>query len=76
MNICVVIQVYKEKIGKNEIASVQQCLTVLNEFDIFFVAPKSLDVSFYEDMFSGHRFSIERFPERYFIRSAKPLVAK
>ena len=65
---CVVIPIYKEKLSVEEIISLNQCLRVLYEYEIYLVTYKGLDLSLYEEIFSSFNkvFSVEYFSFFYF----------
>jgi len=63
--ICIVIPIYKECLNDYEIQSVEQCILVLSDYVIYFVAPNGLNLDFYKSKFK----SIEHyafFDECYF----------
>ena len=45
----IVVPVYKKYISRYEQISLSQCLKILSNYDIRFVAPKGLDLSFYDE---------------------------
>lgn len=48
--ICViVVPIYKNHINRYEQISLSQCLKILSNYDIRFVAPKGVDLSFYDE---------------------------
>ena len=47
-DICIVIPIYKDCLNEYEIQSVEQCVKVLSEYSIFFVAPNGLNLDFYK----------------------------
>ena len=48
--ICViVVPIYKNHINRYEQISLSQCLKILPNYDIRFVAPKGVDLSFYDE---------------------------
>lgn len=59
----VVIPLYKEILKQNEIVSVERTLEILDEYDICFVAPKSMNMKFYEKYVDA---KVIRFPDKYF----------
>lgn len=64
----VAIPVYVERPNAMEMASLQQCLSVLGGHRIAFFGPESLDVSVYEGLAREHGIvcGVERFPDIYF----------
>ncbi|AXB55361.1 DUF5672 family protein [Flavobacterium fluviale] len=50
--ICIVIPIYKEELNLSETKSVLQCLKVLSDYSIYFIAPEGLKIEFYEKKFS------------------------
>ena len=50
-DICVVIPIYKECLTDYEIKSVEQCIKVLSDYSICFVAPNGLNLDFYKSKF-------------------------
>ena len=50
-DICIVIPIYKDCLNEYEIQSVEQCVKVLSEYSIFFVAPNGLNLDFYKSKF-------------------------
>lgn len=63
--ICIVIPIYKTAFDAFEYQSVKQCFKVLGDYSICFVAPNSLDTSWYSDTFSSEN-SIVRFDDFFF----------
>ncbi|MHC0447309.1 DUF5672 family protein [Flavobacterium sp. 3-218] len=63
--ICIVIPIYKEELNLLETKSVLQCLKVLADYPIYFVAPEGLKMAFYEEKFSAIRKAIF-FDKNYF----------
>jgi hypothetical protein len=61
--IVVVIPIYKEIPSHNELISLQQCIKVLKNYEIYLVKPKSLSATHY---LISHRISCINFPDRYF----------
>ena len=61
--VTIVIPVYKVNLSLTEQISLKQCIKLLDDFDIVFVHPESLDVSTIN--FDG-RISSEKFPDHYF----------
>jgi hypothetical protein len=51
--ICVAIPIYKEILNDFEIQSVEQCVKILSDYSICFVAPKGLNVDFYKAKFTA-----------------------
>src|ERR1700744_845352 len=65
--VAVTIPIYKKIPDANEVISLSQCLKVLNRHPVIFFAPRSLDVSFYENYCTDKvEFKIERFNDVYF----------
>jgi len=65
----VVIPIYKPEPSDNEIASLRQCLKVLNHYDIVFVTHKDLDRAAYEKICTTVRdaqVSYQYFTKQYF----------
>jgi len=64
----VVIPIYKEKISDNELLSLKQCFKVLGKHSIIFVAPKSLNMLFYEGFCRQNsiKFEVKTFEDRFF----------
>lgn len=50
-DICIVIPVYKSRLNQKEEQSVRQCFTILNDYKIYFIGPKGMDLSYYEQTF-------------------------
>ena len=61
--VVVVIPVYKNCLTAYEEISLQQCLKVLNKYDIIFVAPKALNMSAYK---TTNNVEIKKFPDECF----------
>ncbi len=62
--VCIVIPIYKTKLGNNERISLNQCLSILGEFTIFVIKPASLCI---DDLLSKHQqLNEESFPDHYF----------
>lgn len=59
----IVIPTYKEILDDDEIKSLAQCKKVLSNYDIKFVCPENLDVSWYQKQWT---FEFIRFEEKYF----------
>lgn len=51
--ICIVIPIYKKELDLLETKSVLQCLKVLSDYSIYFIAPEGLKMDFYEKKFSA-----------------------
>jgi Protein of unknown function (DUF5672) len=60
----VVIPIYKPSFNADEVFSVKRSLSNLVGHDIHWVAPDSLDLSYYDDTFGS--FKVERFSDQYF----------
>lgn len=63
-NCAVLIPVYKPSLSADELFSVNVSIRQLNGFDIWWVAPKSLDLSYYLDRFPT--VLTKRYPDRFF----------
>lgn len=65
--VTIVIPIYKETINSSEQLSLSQCLRILRNYPITFIAPVELDLSFYRDL-CGHLipFQFKYFPKEYF----------
>lgn len=63
--VCVAIPIYKISLDSYEQQSIKQCFKVLGEYDIYFLAPNSLDLKWYRDTL-GFEFSIIRFEDFFF----------
>ncbi|MBB3701442.1 hypothetical protein KMW28_02075 [Flammeovirga yaeyamensis] len=64
-NCVVVIPIYKKSLTDLEKISLQQGLKVLHQRDIFFIAPKGLDISYYQSV-CQEDFNIKYFNKNYF----------
>jgi Protein of unknown function (DUF5672) len=66
--VAVTIPIYKETIDEDELISLTQCLKILKRYPIIFFAPKSLNISYYENFCAGKiDFRIKRFDDEYFL---------
>lgn len=67
MNI-VIIPIYKSVPTRSEKASLLQCINILSLYDFCLIVPKSLDISFYENIFNTQNktYKIERFEDNNF----------
>ena len=63
--ICIVIPIYKTELSFYEQQSVMQCLKVLSDYVIYFIAPNKLDTSWYSENYSLVN-SIIRFDDFFF----------
>ncbi len=63
MRIAIVIPVYKPQLTSKEYISLKQCYDVLNKYPIYIIAPKSLDLTIYNEWFHirSIRFDDENF---------------
>ena len=61
--IVVVIPIYKEEPSHNELISLQQCVKVLGDYNLYLVKPRSLNTSRYE---VSDKIRSISFPDRYF----------
>lgn len=66
MKAAIVIHIYKPKLNEFEIISVRNCIEVLNKYPIKYVAPLSLDISWYSSKFKLNESSVLRFENKYF----------
>ena len=77
-NIVVVIPVYKTFVTKVDIASLKQCLKVLNKYHICLICHTKLDLSGYKSCFLDNQvdFCVRYFDEQYFdsVRSYNTLM--
>lgn len=62
--VIIVIPIYRDVLEKDEIISLNQCLTVLGDYDIAFVAPQR--VTFQNIKAMMDTIQIVRFPDKYF----------
>lgn len=64
----IVIPVYQSAMSCDEMQSLKQCLTILAQYDIALVCPKSMDTSQYDAVFTqyGVHPIITRFDDEYF----------
>jgi len=60
----VVIPIYKSHFNDDEIFSIKKSLPNLDGHDVYWVAPASLDITYYQKMFGVQR--VERFEDHYF----------
>ncbi len=60
----IAIPIYKTSLNADEIFSVKKSLFNLQGHDAYWVAPESLDLSYYDDMFG--QLQVERFADDYF----------
>ena len=60
----VVIPIYKQKPNADEIFSINKSLSNLTGHDVYWVAPASMDITYYQKMFGVQR--VERFEDHYF----------
>ena len=64
----VVIPIYKPHLSDDEIFSVKKSLSNLAGHEVFWMAPASLDITYYQNTFEVHR--VERFEDHYFANIA------
>lgn len=67
--VCIAIPIYKNTLCKEEQISLQQVLTVLKKYPIYFIAPKQLDINVYKNFFIDNKtkFRIKRFSNLNFV---------
>lgn len=65
MTAIIVIPIYKQKLTQREVASITQCFKILGKHKISFIAPKDLDLTFYEELIN-QKVIAERFDNHYF----------
>ena len=63
--ICIVIPIYKKILNEFEIISVNQCIHVLSDYQIFFIHPERLDLGFYTSKFPQVK-NYKSFQKKYF----------
>lgn len=66
MNVVIVVPVYKNIPDENEVKSLERCAKIFSSRKISLVCPKSLDYSFYKQIFKNNNLSITRFKDSYF----------
>lgn len=66
MNCAIVIPVYKENPGANELHSLVQCAKIFAKRDIRLICPVNLHVDIYEQVFKNCNFCVARFDSSYF----------
>ncbi len=66
MNCAIVIPVYKENPGANELHSLVQCAKIFAKRDIRLICPVNLHVGIYEQVFKNCNFCVARFDSSYF----------
>jgi len=64
--VAVLIPIYKNSINHDEISSLKQIFKILSRHPIIFVAPESLDFSFYKQFCSNETYSLYKFGDAYF----------
>ncbi len=65
--VAIIIPIYKDIPGEDELISLRQTLKILHRYPIIFFAPESLNASFYEQQCAGKAtFIIKRFANEYF----------
>lgn len=62
--VAVVIPIYKPKLDKYEMISLDRCSNVLRNYPIVFIAPHNLDIASYANIFSNYE--VIRFEDKYF----------
>ena len=65
MRIAIAIPVYKPHLLSDEVKSLQQCLAILHQYDVFLVCPENLDTTAYQQIALG-KLKIEHFPPKFF----------
>ena len=56
-NICaIIIPIYKDKLDETEYNNVLNNISILSNYDIFFIYPKSLDIKYYKKIFKNIKF--------------------
>jgi Protein of unknown function (DUF5672) len=63
--VAITIPIYKETPNADELASLNQCLKILNNHPVIFFAPESLNTKVYEEVLKN-KFTVERFDNQYF----------
>ena len=66
MNCAIVIPVYKENPGANELHSLVQCAKIFAKRDIRLICPVNLHVGIYEQVFKNCNYCVARFDSSYF----------
>jgi hypothetical protein len=65
--VVITIPIYKSEVDDKELASLLNCIKILINYKIVFLAPKSLNTQFYQDLCVGLiKFNIEKFNDAYF----------
>jgi hypothetical protein len=64
-DVAIVIPIYRVNITDSELASLQQCLKVFENENIFIIHPNELDINFYKNIY-GYRISFRGFHKNYF----------
>ena len=64
--VAVVIPIYKNSLDEDEVSALQQALKVLHKHPIIFIAPTSLDFSFYLQFFEKQAYFVWRFDDHSF----------
>lgn len=66
-NVVIIIPIYKESMSCDEIISFRQCIKVMQNRAVRFIAPEGLDVSYYANIFPENRdMGIIFFPTKFF----------
>jgi hypothetical protein len=73
--VTVTIPIYKEEPSRLEIFSLQQCLRILGNYPITFIAPNELNISWYEDNCKGVPVTFERFDSGGFEKYNRMLLS-
>ncbi len=63
-DICVIIPIYNESINKYEEISINQCLTILKDYKIFFIHPEKLSTDYFNNKFPNVKF--KQFNNNFF----------
>ncbi|MGL4361359.1 MAG: DUF5672 family protein [Sediminibacterium sp.] len=63
-NAVIAVPIYTTNLTFKEIGSINQCIEILSDYPIFFIAPFNLNTKFYEEKFND--IHIKRFPDKYF----------
>ncbi|WP_184544972.1 DUF5672 family protein [Mucilaginibacter sp. FT3.2] len=64
--VAVIIPIYKQKPDANELLSLKQCLTILKNYPIIFIAPDKLNAAAYKEACEGAPFKLVTFSDFYF----------
>jgi len=64
--VAILIPVYKDNLDSFELNSLTQCFKFWgNKYDIYFVKPKTLDITSIQSLFSSSK--VAEFEDRYFV---------